>query len=246
MPVLGALLLIVQVAFAIHAVRTGRNQWIYMIIFVPGIGCLVYFFTQVLPELSQNRTARRAGNSLVRAVDPQRELRRRKDELELADTVENRVRLADECVEADLFDDAVSLYESGLTGLHEHDPDIMLKMAGAHFLAGRPAETRKILDALIEANPEFKSADGHLLYARSLEALGEFQRACDEYEILRTSYPGEEARARYALMLHQAGLGGRAAELFQEVLTRARLAPKHYRRKEGEWIRIAETHARGM
>ena len=54
--------------------------WIHMIIFVPGIGCLVYFFTQVLPELSQNRTVRRAGNSLVRAVDPQHELRRRKDE----------------------------------------------------------------------------------------------------------------------------------------------------------------------
>ena len=39
MPVLGGLIILIQIAFAIHAIRTGRETfWIYIIAFLPGIG----------------------------------------------------------------------------------------------------------------------------------------------------------------------------------------------------------------
>ena len=66
-------------------------------------------------------------------------------------------------------------------------------------------KTKLTLERLIESNPDFKSADGHLLYARSLENLALLDDAIKEYEILSRSYPGEEARVRYGLLLQKTG-----------------------------------------
>jgi hypothetical protein len=244
MPLLGMLLLIVQIAFAVHVVRSGRDRfWLYIIIFVPGIGCAVYFLTQVLPDVGSSHTVRRAGTSLLNAIDPQRELRRRKDKLAISDSVENRIRLADECVEAKFHDDAIELYRSCLTGLNEHDPEIMLKLARAQFCDGRCREAKETLETLIRENPRFRSTDGHLLYARVLEALELHGDATREYEILLQSYPGEEARVRFAMMLQRLGQDERARGLFDETLTRARRAPKHYRRRQKEWIDRARANS---
>jgi len=102
------------------------------------------------------------------------------------------------------------------------------------------------LDALIKANPQFRSADGHLLYARCLEELGEHEAALKEYEVLARSYPGEEARFRYATLLKKHERFGDAQGVFQDMLKRARLAPRHYRRKEQEWLEAARRELAGL
>ena len=45
---------------------------------------------------------------------------------------------------------------------------LMLGLARAQFAKGDPVATRATLDDLIRLNPEFKSADGHLLYSEAL------------------------------------------------------------------------------
>jgi hypothetical protein len=241
MPFAAVLTILIQVAFAVHVVRTGRNFiWLWVIIFVPLVGCLVYFFAEILPELGRSRTVARARNHLINTVDPQRELRRRRELLEATGTVENRVALAEECVEARMYDEAITLYRESLAGIHSTDPNIMEKLARAQFEKGAAAEAKQTLDDLIRENPDYKSTEGHLLYARTLEALGEIDAASKEYEILLGSYPGEEARVRYAQLLTRKGNKARAAELFKETLIRAKRAPKYYRDKEREWIRTAE------
>ncbi len=148
--------------------------------------------------------------------------------------------LADECMEVNFIGEAISLYAECLEGINENDPDIMLKMAKAYTADERPQQTKEILEKLIEANPDYKSMDGHLLYARSLEGVGMLEEASQQYEALLETYPGEEARVRYALMLKFQGKTERANILFQETLARGRRAPKYYRRREQDWIRIAE------
>lgn len=240
MPVLGGLIILIQIAFAIHAIRTGRETfWIYIIAFLPGIGCAVYFFTQILPEMQNNRAVRSAGNTILKAIDPERELRRRKEELEIADTVQNRVKLAAECIESGFPTEAIALLQRCLNNGHDA-PDILLKLAQAQFVAAQFQETVDTLDSLIRANPNFRSPDGHLLYARSLEALGKIPQALEEYQALAVSFPGEEARWHYAHLLHQQGQTGRARQVLEEMQLRARRSPKYYRRKELEWLKQAE------
>ncbi|MBD8528147.1 tetratricopeptide repeat protein [Pseudomarimonas arenosa] len=241
MHLLGILLLVVQIAFAIHAVRTGKEFfWLWLILLVPGIGCAVYFFTQVLPELGSSHTVKRARNSLIKAIDPQREFKRRKEMLEIADTEENRVALADECIEARMFPQAIELLQSSLKGMHKDDPAILERLARAQFENAEPAKTIATLDALISAHPNHKSPDGHLLYARALEADGQLPRACEEYDVLRDSFPGEEARVRYAQMLVRMGQHNKAQQLCRESLLRAKRAPTSYQKREREWLQLAQ------
>jgi hypothetical protein len=91
----------------------------------------------------------------------------------------------------------------------------------------------------IEVNPDFRSADGHLLYARTLESLGMLEEAVVEYRVLADSYPGEEARARYGLLLKRLGDANTATAVFREILLRAKRAPRYYRKKEKHWIQLA-------
>ncbi len=245
MPVLAALTILLQISFAVHCVRSGRDRmWLSFIIFVPLIGCAAYFFTQVWPELGDSKAARSVKHGLVNAIDPHRELKRRKDELAISDNIDNRVKLADECMDAKLFDEAEQLYRSCLRGQHETDPNIMLKLARAEFAQDAFGAAQTTLEKLVELNPNFQSTSGHLLYARTLEHT-DTTAARREYDALVTSYPGEQARVRYAQLLQREGAPDIAAQLFEETLTRARRAPKYYQRAEKQWIDIARQHARG-
>ena len=91
-----------------------------------------------------------------------------------------------------------------------------------------------------EKNPEFRSADGHLVYARALDESGATSRALEEYAALVNYYPGAEARVRQAMLYKKTGDNARAAELFAQLLKDARLAPKHFQRSEREWIEVAK------
>lgn len=241
MPILGILIVGLQIFFAVHAIRNRKDGiWLWIIILAPGIGCAIYFLTQFAPDAANSPTANRAKNTLIRAVDPKRELRKRMAVLEGANTTENRIALADECIEAGIYPEAIKLLQESLVGVHDSDPSVLERLAYAQFHNDQAADAQKTLDLLITNNPAYQSADGHLLYARTLEAQEKHTEAIAEYDILRTTYPGEEARVRYAQLLKKLGKTALADELFQEALDRAKRAPKHYRRNEKVWLQIAE------
>ena len=60
-----------------------------------------------------------------------------------------------------------------------------------------------MLRQLREANPDYHSPDGHLLFARSLEDQDKIDQALQEFTALVNYYPGQEGRCRYALLLQR-------------------------------------------
>ena len=119
---------------------------------------------------------------------------------------------------------AEAQYKGALQGLYRTDPHLMLGLARAQFGQGHAREARDTLDALIAANPDFRSSEGHLLYARALEAMGDLPAALHEYEALAPEYPGEEGRARHAQLLQRDGQHDKAREVYTDILRRSRLA----------------------
>jgi hypothetical protein len=246
MPIAAAAIILIQVLLAIHVAKTGRQlYWIMIIVMLPLIGSAAYFFAEMLPELRNNPSARRAVRNVANTIDPAREKKKIEAQLAVADTVQNRLRLAREHLDLGDFLNAEELFQSSLRGPHATDPDIMLGLAQSQFGRGDAAATRKTLDALKAANPDYRSTDGHLLYARSLEALGDNDAAILEYQVLATSYPGEEGRARYALLLKRMNRGPEAQKVFADVLARAKIAPRYYQRANREWIELAREQAAG-
>lgn len=232
--------LVLQAACCVHVVRSGRPlYWIFILLAFSLLAVLVYVCVAVIPDLRNDPTARRGLRKMRQRIDPQREQRDASRQLDVADTPENRRRLAQTLLEQGDYARAAELYQGALRGIYQDDPDLMLGLAKAQYGLGQAADTRKTLDALIAANPNFRSHDGHLLYARAVEDSGSIDEALHEYETLAQGYPGEEARVRYAQLLLRAARPQDARAVFEQVLRHAAASPKHYQREQRAWIDLA-------
>jgi hypothetical protein len=214
--------------------------WLLIILMVPVVGPLAYLIVEVLPSFGQNPAARKALSRARRAIDPNRGVREGALDYERSQNADTASRLAAELTKAGRHEEAIRVCTEARTGLFEDDPKILLALANAQSAAGRHTETIATLDYLREKHPGLRSADGHLVYARALEESGATTRALEEYAALANYYPGAEARVRQAMLYKKLGDKARADELFAALLKDARLAPKHFRRAEREWIELAE------
>jgi len=247
MPLLALLVIACQVACGLHVVRSGQERyWLYLIIALPGLGCLIYFLGIMLPDLLGSRSGRRAVQQLQDRIDPERNLRALRDELSLRDTRESRVQLAEELARLGLHAEAAEHYQAALRGIHAQAPEVLLGLARAQFDQGEALACRQTLERLIEQNPQFRSADGHLLYARALELAGETAKAEEEYRALAEYFAGPEARYRYALLLKRLGRMAEVRTLLEQIDTYARRAPRHYRNLHQEWLRLARQELQAL
>jgi len=230
----------IQAALIVHVIKTGRNMlWIWAIALLPLVGSIAYAVVEVLPQVLGGRTARRAKSGVQRMIDPDRELRRASAEVEISGNVDARRRLAEELFERGRFDAAIDVYQGGLKGVFEHDPTLLLGLARAHFASQDFAAARATLERLAQHNPDFKSADAQLLYARTLEAQDALEDAERAYANLAPGYPGAEARVRYGLLLKRRGNLPAANRVLKDLLDSAQLGPAHYRRAQAEWLERA-------
>ena len=230
-----------QIACCVHVVRTGRPlYWVFILLVFPFLSVIVYFIAEILPDLRHNPSARRTVRNVRNRIDPERDRRDAAKLLKASDTPENRRRLAEESLRSGDYAHAAELYEQALKGLYASDPDLMLGLAKAQFGLGESEKARATLDALIAANPGFRSADGHLLYARAVEDTADASAAIHEYEAVVQGYPGEEARARFGLLLKRQGEHTRARAVSQEILDRSDAAPRYYQREQRDWIEVAK------
>ena len=232
---------ILSAALIVHCIKTGRNTiWIWVLLMLPGIGGLAYVAAEILPALFGSRTARRTFRGVRKALDPEQDLRRLETSARIQGGVAAQQKYAEELVRQNRASAAIDVYAQARKGLYEHDPGLMLGQARAQFAAAQPGAARQTLDELIAANPDFKSQDGHLLYARALESEGDTARALEEYRVLAGYYAGAEAALRYAQLLRREGRRDDARQVLRELLEHARHAPRHYRRTQAEWLGTAE------
>jgi hypothetical protein len=239
--------LVIQIAFIVHVIRTGRSWlWVLVLALLPGIGIIAYIVVELIPPLFRGPTARRTARGVKHALDPGADLRRLENEARITGDVASRQRYAEELARHGRFDEAIATYREALTGLYAEDPNLMLGLARAQFGKGDATGARTTLDEIIRLNPDFRSPEGHLLYARALEAEGNAAKALEEYEVLAPAYPGAEASVRYAQLLKAQGRDTDAARVVRELLEQARIAPAHYRRAQRTWLDSARRLAAAL
>ena len=231
---------VLSLALIVHCIKTGRNWiWVWVMLFLPLLGALAYTAVEILPELFRSQSAHRTARGLKKAMDPFGDLRRLEREAQITGNVASRQRYAEELTRHGRFGEAIAQYRQTLTGLYEHDPNLMLGLARAQFGQGDAAGARVTLEALMQHNPGFNSPERHLLYARALEQEGNLARALEEYRALAPAYPGAEGSVRYAQLLERQGEHEEARKVARELLEQARIAPAHYRRAQRTWLDAA-------
>jgi hypothetical protein len=245
MPIIAAIILL-QIACAVHCVRSGRSGlWIMIIVFFPVLGSLAYVIMEVVPQYSAGRTARKVKSAAVKAIDPERELRAARMALETADTAASRTAYADALAERKMWLEAIGHYEAGeAKAPGGSDRAIRLKRAKACFEAGRFKAARALLDSLPPSTVRSDNDRASLLLARLLEEAGETKRALALYADVGERLPGAEAQCRQAALLIAEGREGEAMAPLTEAEKRAERMDRHERAREAEmYAWAAETLA---
>jgi hypothetical protein len=237
MPILLIVSIALQIACAVHVVRSGRPlYWIWILFIGSYLAVAVYLIVAVIPDLRNDPRSRQTARKIVNTLDPERQRRSIQQRLEVADTIDNRRVLAEESMKLGDYANAEDLYRSVLKGVYANDPNFLLGLAQAQTSQNDFARARSTLDQLYTANPDYRSSEAELLRARTLEATGDHATALQQYQALALSYPGEEARFRYGALLKQSGRLGDARAVFDGMLKRAKNAPGYYRKKEKDWL----------
>src|SRR5262245_9193570 len=240
MPILGGLVVLIQICFAYHALKTGRPYWwLFVIMGFPVMGCLLYYFIEVFPSSRESRIAHKAARAIARAFDPDKDLRARVADVEACGSVENRMLLARECLEQGMHAEAASLYRSCLAGIHETDPDIRYGLAAALLADGKYDEALAIAQRLRASHPTFRTTDVRLVLARALEGANRLDEALAEFGVLADSYPGEEGRWRYGALLARLGRANDAHVVFRRMLRNAERQLSHFRDAQKSWLDLA-------
>ena len=236
--------LILAVALAVHALKTGRSQWwIFILLFLPFAGSIAYIVVEIIPATFQTRTARQMGKGIGTMLDPNRELRERLAEAELVDSVDAKRALAEECEKRGQWQEAIRLYKAAATGIFAGDPAVLLGLARAQLGASDAPGCLETLHKL-ETQASLRNQEAQLLLARALESTGRTEEALAEYEAVSRYYAGFEARSRYALLLLKQGRVEQARELFQEIVRASSVRPVVVTQSDKEWIRVAKANLR--
>lgn len=242
---IGLIDIVLLIVCVVHAVRTNRIfPWIYVLVFLQAIGCFIYIGMVIVPELVQGRRARQFGARVRELADPHRGLREAHREVGLVGSVDAKRALAEEHFARGRYAEAAAIYQDALQGQFREDTALLYGLARAQFMTGDAAGAQASLDALQKADPSYSSGDAHLLYVRALELQGKDAEALEEYKKLVRYYAGEEARARYGLLLKKLGQSEEARSMFEEVLRLLDGAPSRYRRAQKQWGEIARQNLR--
>jgi hypothetical protein len=237
MPVGIGLHVLIAIFFAVHVIRTGQDKyWLWILFAFPFLGSIVYGVAIWLPAARHSRQGRQVVSGVQRLLDPSKELRAAQEALDITATPNNRLRLADALRNAGRASEAVVQYHAILTGIYANDPNIRVHLAAALLDAGKPADARADLEKLIAEQPNFKSSEGHLIYARAVAATGDRPKAREEFETLVGYYAGLEARARYAELLLDWGDLARCRLLVDESMKIAKRMPGSARNINAEWL----------
>jgi hypothetical protein len=235
----GGAIVIFQIACVIHAVRTNRTSWIWIILVFPFVGCIAYLASEVRVGRVR-RGGRPLAGKIVDVALPTRKLEALRAEVEACPSVENRLALAEQCVKHKKYDEALQLYTSAATGVHADDPEVLRGRATAQFEMGAHGDAKATLEHLFEVKPRERSPAIRLLFARVVEAAGDDAATLAAYENALTGAIGDETRCRYAGALERAGRRDDALAIYNRIVKESARSDSSYRRENREWIRLAK------
>ena len=231
--------LLIGIALCVHVVRTNQPLfWIFVILFVPVLGSVVYLIAIVIPEMTGGTRAKRMGMAARDALDPGREYRQAKAATDDSPTVHNRMRLAAAAASLGRHAEAEQLYAEAMQGIHADDPALLLGRANALIELGRAPEALPLVEKLLDEQATRSPATA-LAQARVLEALGRYAEADTAYQWAAGRLPGLEALARYAAFLARVGRKDEAADNLAEIDRRIARANPQFRREGRAWRDLA-------
>jgi hypothetical protein len=232
--------IVLQAVCVLHCVRRGRqNNWIWLIVFLPIIGCLIYFFTEIVTR----REVQNVQTGVGAVFNPGGRIKRLEENIKVSDAFENKVALADAYLDAGQTNKAIELYEWSLDGNFEENEHVLNQLVIAYFQAKRFEEIIPIAKKIYK-RPQFARSKAHILYAVALDYTGNYEMAEAEFKTMKARFSNFEARYQYGLFLIRANRKEEAGQLFMQMTDEASHLSPQERSYNRAWIAQAKDELR--
>lgn len=231
-----------QLFCVVHCLRKGtQTSWIWLIVFLPLIGCLAYLYMEVFGRNSIQQVQSGVSDTFY----PAGKIKKLEKQLQFSDTFNNRILLADAYLSAGDTNKAIQLYETSLTGAFTENEHVLMQLIIAYFRVGRYNDVIKITKK-VYSKPMFINARQRVLYAMSLDKTGEAGLAEKEFNSMKGKYAYFEARYQYGLFLLNKNRIGEAQKIFTGIVNEFPYLSSFEKRNNREWFNNAKQELRKM
>jgi len=199
--------------------------WIFLIIFVPLIGSLIYIFTQVFNRNDIDKFQ----DEFTTIVNPAKKIKDLEAQLKFSETFQNRVNLADAYFEVKDFKSAVLHYESALIDNFKNDFYVIKQIIASYFELN-DYEMVISYSERVKGNPEFENSVTQFVFGLALDKVGREEEAETELRKIDKRYSNYNERLILAEFLIQKGNKDDAREILQEISTESQHMNRDNRR----------------
>ncbi len=223
-----------------HCVRKGnQNNWIWLIVCLPVIGCLVYIFT----EMFSRRDIGKVQSGIGSIVYPSNRISKLQENLKFSDTFNNRVALADAYLAAGDTEKAIAIYEPSLTGAFDENEHVLMQLISAYSSLQRYNDVIKTAKKIAN-KPQFMRSRAHMLYAMALAYMGNNDAAEKEFKALNSKFSGFEGRYHYGLFLANNNRINDARSIYAEILQEESYLSGKEKRNNRNWFSLTKEELR--
>ena len=232
----GPLSLLIQISLCVHVYRTGRPfWWIWLIMMGSLIGCGLYVLLEILPGMGAGHGATTPSWFIPKRVV----IRRAREQMEVADTVENRLKLASLLHGQGRNEEAEQVVRDCASGVFRDDPYVVAEVAGYKVAVRKYDEAEQLLSEVNTKGNKQAARRIDLIRARILYGRRRYGEALAAFTALQPVILGEETR--YHVAMCHLGLGDTtaAAKILDDITRYYRKGGKLWRRSEKEWYMAA-------
>ena len=228
-----------QIICVVHCLRKGtQTMWIWLIIFLPLIGCIAYIIMEMVNRNSMQNIQSGMGNIIY----PAAKIKKLEKQLEFSDTFNNRIMLADAYLSAGNTDKAIQIYETSLTGAFKENEHVLIQLVTAYYETQRYSDAIKVARKVYK-NPAFHT-HGHVLYAMALDKIGEADLAEKEFNTMKGKYSYFEARYQYGAFLINKNRVSEAQKIFKDIVNEFSYLSSFEKRNNRVWYNNAKQELR--
>jgi len=209
------LIIALQVYCIYHLYKNRRPYyWVFVIIFLSAIGCIIYLITQVYNK----RDTEKITNEITHIINPTKRIKDLEKQLQFSETYQNRVNLADAYLEIKDYSSAIPHYLEALEGTMQNDFYVIKQLIVAYFNTDEYKNVVLYAEKIKE-HLEFKKSHSQFLYGLALEKLGKFVAAESNLRAIDIRYSFYNERLVLAKFLINRNKGAEAKEILEEIHT---------------------------
>jgi hypothetical protein len=228
--VIGLLSTIFWIWMILYCIRNDseRQTWLWILLFFPGVGPLIYFFARWVPSSSL------AMPTFLKRWTEASKIRRLEASARQIGNPYQFIEWGDALRDTKQWEPAAAAYRQALQKEPRNLPALW-GLSICQVSLGNYTMARDPLSTIMSIDPAYKFGDVSLLYGRTLHALGERDAELEHWRTHMKRWRQPEAAYSLAEILIERGENAQATQLLQSMIADIEITPRALARKVFFW-----------